>query len=192
MLADPGYEGAGHGVHVPVKKPAGVKDLDISTRARNALLRSVRCLGERGFALLTQRWRTLQHVTASPGRIGLIAKAALVLVLFEHKMITVRTKAHDRPGIPGGMPGVEVGTVITALTVDAALQHICAIFREQADRGDITATERDLLIDGAILLAMHVDDLGQNGRVGSHSGWPEGTLPEPVGRHQRHAAAAAA
>ena len=87
-LADPGYEGAGHGVHVPVKKPAGVKELDINTHARNALLRSVRCLGERGFALLTQRWRTLQHVTASPGKIGLIARAALVLVLFEHKMIT--------------------------------------------------------------------------------------------------------
>ena len=88
VLADPGYEGAGHGVHVPVKKPAGVKELDIDTRARNALLRSVRCLGERGFALLTQRWKTLQHVTASPGRIGLIARAALVLVLFEHKMLT--------------------------------------------------------------------------------------------------------
>ena len=42
VLADPGYEGAGHGVHVPVKKPAGVKELDIDTRARNALLRSVR------------------------------------------------------------------------------------------------------------------------------------------------------
>jgi hypothetical protein len=88
VLADPGYEGAGHGVHVPVKKPAGVKELDIDTRARNALIRSVRCLGERGFALLTQRWKTLQHVTASPGRIGLIARAAFVLVLFEHKMIT--------------------------------------------------------------------------------------------------------
>ena len=83
VLADPGYEGAGHGVHVPVKKPTGVAELDIDTRARNALLRSVRCLGERGFALLTQRWKTLQHVTASPGRIGLIARAAFVLVLFE-------------------------------------------------------------------------------------------------------------
>ncbi|MGH3164255.1 MAG: transposase family protein, partial [Streptosporangiaceae bacterium] len=31
VLADPGYEGAGHGVHVPVKKPAGVKELDIDT-----------------------------------------------------------------------------------------------------------------------------------------------------------------
>jgi hypothetical protein len=37
VLADPGYEGAGHGVHVPVKKPAGVRELDIDTRARNAL-----------------------------------------------------------------------------------------------------------------------------------------------------------
>ena len=86
----------------------------------------------------------------------------------------MRTKDHDRPGIPGGTPGTEVGTVITVLTVDAALQHICAVFRERADRGDITAAERDLLIDGAILLAMRVDDLAQDGRVGWGSGWPEG------------------
>jgi hypothetical protein len=88
------------------------------------------------------------------------------------------------------MPGVEVGIVITVLTVDEALQHSCAIFREQADRGDITPTERDLLIDGAILLAMRVDDLARDGRVGSGSGWPAGKLPRPVGRHERHAAAA--
>ncbi len=91
------------------------------------------------------------------------------------------------------MPGVEVETVITALTVDAELQHICAIFREQAGRGEITPTERDLLIDGAILLAMHVDDdLALDGRVGSNSGWPEGALPKPAGRHERRTAAAAA
>ncbi len=58
VLADPGYEGAGHGVHVPVKKPAGVNELDINTRARNALLRSVRCLGERGFAVAIQQAST--------------------------------------------------------------------------------------------------------------------------------------
>ena len=87
VLADPGYEGAGHGVHVPVKSRPGFKELDINARARNALLRSARCQGERSFALLTQRWRTLQHVTACHGRIGLIARAALVPVLFEHKMI---------------------------------------------------------------------------------------------------------
>jgi hypothetical protein len=89
------------------------------------------------------------------------------------------------------MPGVEVGTVITVLTVDTALQDICATFREQADRGGITPTERDLLIDGAVLLAMHVDDLARDGRVGSEPGWAEGPLPKPVGRHERHAAAAA-
>jgi len=39
----------------------------------------------RGFALMSQRWRILQSVMLSPGKIGDIAKAALVLVHFEHK-----------------------------------------------------------------------------------------------------------
>jgi DDE superfamily endonuclease len=86
-LADCGYEGAGHGVLTPVKKPKGVKELDINARTRNMLLSSARCLGERGFALLSQRWKTLQHVTASPSEIGPIARAALVLTLFEHKRL---------------------------------------------------------------------------------------------------------
>lgn len=64
--------------------------------------------------------------------------------------------------------------MVTVLTVEAALQHACAIFREQADRGDITPAERDLLIDGAILLAMHIDDLVQDRRVESHPDWPTG------------------
>jgi hypothetical protein len=89
------------------------------------------------------------------------------------------------------MPRVEVGTVITVLTVDVALQHICAVLREQADRGDITPTERDLLIDGAILLAMRVDDLAQDGGFGNFA-WPEEEAPDSVGRHERQAAAAAA
>jgi len=87
-LADSGYEGAGIGVLTPVKKPAGNQDLDIGTRTRNALLRDLRCRGERGFALLTQRWAALQHVTASPGRITEITRAALVLTQFEHKYIS--------------------------------------------------------------------------------------------------------
>jgi hypothetical protein len=87
------------------------------------------------------------------------------------------------------MPEAEVGTVITVLTVDAALQHICAAFREQADRGDITPAERDLMIDGAILLAMRVDDLARDGRADADSGWPESAPPEPAGRHERQAAA---
>jgi hypothetical protein len=86
-LADPGYDGAGIGIHLPVKQPADGRDLDINTRTRNALLRSLRCLGERGFALVTGRWRTLQHITASPGKIGDIARAALVLTHFEYGYI---------------------------------------------------------------------------------------------------------
>jgi hypothetical protein len=87
FLADSAYEGAGAGVLVPVKKPAR-SELDISTKTRNALLRSLRYQGERGFALMSQRWRALQHVMLSPTAIGDIAKSALVLVQFEHKMIT--------------------------------------------------------------------------------------------------------
>ena len=86
-LADCGYEGAGHGVLTPVKRPKGVTELDIDARTRNTLLSSVRCLGERGFALLSQRWKTLQNVTASPSGIGPITRAALVLTLFEHKRL---------------------------------------------------------------------------------------------------------
>jgi hypothetical protein len=83
-LADPGYEGAGHGVHTPVKKPSDGQELHINNRTYNMLLRSMRCIGERGFALLTQRWRVLQGVTMPPNRIGDIARAALVLTHFEH------------------------------------------------------------------------------------------------------------
>ena len=86
-LADPGYDGAGIGIHIPLKQPPGNRELDIGSRTRNAIQRSLRCLGERGFALLTQRWRTLQHITASPSKIGDIARAALVLTHFEHGYI---------------------------------------------------------------------------------------------------------
>jgi len=87
FLADSGYEGAGIGVLVPVRKPVR-GELDINTKTRNALLCSLRYQGERGFALMSQRWRVLQHVMVSPSAIGDITKAAIVLVLFEHKMIT--------------------------------------------------------------------------------------------------------
>ena len=87
ILADSGYEGAGAGVHVPVKKPVR-GELDIDTKTRNALLRSLRYQGERGFALMSQRWRALQHVMISPSAIGDLARSVLVLVQFEHKMIS--------------------------------------------------------------------------------------------------------
>ena len=53
------------------------------------MLRSLRCLGERGFALITQRSRTLQHITASPSKTGDIARAALTLTHFEHGYINL-------------------------------------------------------------------------------------------------------
>jgi DDE superfamily endonuclease len=83
-LADNGYDGAGIGVHTPIKQPAGNQVLDVDTRTRNALLRGLRCLGERGFAVLIGRWRALRHFTTSPSKIGDIVKAALVLTHFEH------------------------------------------------------------------------------------------------------------
>ena len=87
ILADSGYEGAGAGVLVPVRKPRR-GELDVDTKTRNALLRSLRYQGERGFALMSQRWRAMQHVMVSPTTIGDIAKSVLVLVQFEHKIIS--------------------------------------------------------------------------------------------------------
>jgi hypothetical protein len=87
-LADPGLVGAGIGILIPVRQPAGCRELDINARTRNAIQRSMRCLGKRGFALLTGRWRILHHITASPSRIGDIARAALVLTHFEHGYLT--------------------------------------------------------------------------------------------------------
>jgi hypothetical protein len=96
------------------------------------------------------------------------------------------------PAIPRGMPVMEVDIVITVFTVDAALQHTCALFRERASQGDITPMERDLLIDGAILLAMHLDEVAQSGRIGPSPGWSEAARPGHSGRHERQVAAAAA
>lgn len=79
--------------------------------------------------------------------------------------------------------------MITVLTVDTALQHVFALLREQADRGGITPAERDLMMDGAILLAMRVDDLAGEDRTGSDSGLPTGAVPEAAGRHERQAVA---
>ncbi len=87
-LADGGYSGAGIGVHTPVPQPADHQVLDPDTRCYNQLLRCLRCLGERGFALLVGRWRALQHITASPHRISAIAKTALVLTHFEYRYLS--------------------------------------------------------------------------------------------------------
>ncbi|MFI0464987.1 transposase family protein [Saccharopolyspora sp. 5N102] len=88
-LADGGFQGAGIGVHTPIKhnKTGKGRPLDVDNRTYNALLRGLRARGERGFALLTQRWRTLQHITASPRKITAIVQAALTLTHHEHGRI---------------------------------------------------------------------------------------------------------
>jgi hypothetical protein len=60
----------------------------VDNRTYNTLLRGLRCIGERGFAVLTGRWRTLRHITASPSKTGDIVKAALVLTHLEHGRLT--------------------------------------------------------------------------------------------------------
>ena len=47
----------------------------------------MRCLGERGFAILLGRWRTLRHTTASPRALGDIVRAALTLTHFEYRYL---------------------------------------------------------------------------------------------------------
>jgi DDE superfamily endonuclease len=88
-LADSGYEGAGSGVHTPIKQPGGGQILAADNRTYNALLRGLRSIGERGFAMLTGRWRTLQHTTASPSRIGPLVQAALVLTHIEQRQLRI-------------------------------------------------------------------------------------------------------
>ena len=87
-LADGDYEGAGIGIHILVKNPPGNQRPDLDTKTRNSLLRGLRSQGERGFALLSQRWTTLQRITASPRQTTEIVPAALVLTKFEHKYLT--------------------------------------------------------------------------------------------------------
>jgi hypothetical protein len=86
-LADAGYDGTGLGIHTPYKQTADGRPLAVDNRAHNLLLRSMRCLGERGFAILTGRWRTLRHTTASPRRLGDIVAAALHLTHFEYRYL---------------------------------------------------------------------------------------------------------
>jgi DDE superfamily endonuclease len=69
VLADGGYDGAGCGVLTPAPQRTDGIPLHVDTRTRNNLLRGLRWLGERGFALLTERWKALERVTMSPRNI---------------------------------------------------------------------------------------------------------------------------
>jgi hypothetical protein len=67
----------------------------IVRRGTARLYPSRRCRDHRErFALLTQRWAALQHVTADPARLTEITRAALVLTQFEHKYISYGPTDH--------------------------------------------------------------------------------------------------
>lgn len=55
-----------------------------NTRTYNKPRRGPRCIGEHGFAVLTERWKAPEHVTVSPRRITRNAQAALTHTHFEH------------------------------------------------------------------------------------------------------------
>jgi len=86
ILADDGYEGAGCGVLTPVAHRTDGIPVHVNARTYNKLLRGLRCLGERGFAVLTERWKALEHVTISPRKITQIARAALTITRFERRV----------------------------------------------------------------------------------------------------------
>lgn len=69
---------SGIGILIPVRQPAGGQELDINARTRNAIQRSPRCLGEREFACSPAGGAPAPH-HRQPGKIGNIARAALVL-----------------------------------------------------------------------------------------------------------------
>ncbi|MGR7025464.1 IS5 family transposase [Geodermatophilus sp. URMC 62] len=74
-LADKGYDGAGVGIHTPAKGA----HLAPSTATRNRLLTRLRAEGERGIALLKNRWKALRRIRLCPQRIGAVVAAALIL-----------------------------------------------------------------------------------------------------------------
>src|SRR3954447_3844828 len=78
-LADKGYDGAGAGIHTPVKGGG----LHPDTAARNELIGCLRAQGERGIALLKTRWKALRRIRLCPQRIGAVVAAALVLTTLE-------------------------------------------------------------------------------------------------------------
>ena len=86
-LANRGYDGAGIGIHIPARQQRGGRNSISAPAAAMPGSVPLRCLGEGGFALLKDRWRTLQHITASTGMIGDIARAVLVRTHFEQGYI---------------------------------------------------------------------------------------------------------
>ena len=83
-LTDLDYEGlAGPALRMPVKKTKGV-ELSEADKQYNLMIRGVHGVAERANSLLKTTFKALRRVSVCPWRIGVIAKAALVLLHLEH------------------------------------------------------------------------------------------------------------
>ena len=87
-LADPGYDGAGIGIHIPSSsQPTAGTSISIPAPATPSCARCA-AWENAGSPCSPAAGGPLQHITASPSKIGDIVRAALVLTHFEHGYIT--------------------------------------------------------------------------------------------------------
>ncbi|ABW12382.1 transposase IS4 family protein [Parafrankia sp. EAN1pec] len=87
VLFDLGYEGLGSPagpLATAYKKPKGGALTD-EQKAHNRVHNALRAVGERANALLKVTFRLLRNITIDPWKIGLVAKAALVILHTEHR-----------------------------------------------------------------------------------------------------------
>jgi hypothetical protein len=87
VLFDLGYEGSGNPagpLTTAYKKPKG-GTLTAEQKAHNRIHNALRAVGERANALLKVTSRLLHNITIDPWKIGLVAKAALVILHTEHR-----------------------------------------------------------------------------------------------------------
>ncbi len=90
VLFDLGYEGLGSPagpLATAYKKPAGGTLTD-EQKAHNRIHNALRAVGERANALLKVTFRLLHNITIDPWKIGLVAKAALVILHTEYRRTT--------------------------------------------------------------------------------------------------------
>jgi hypothetical protein len=89
VLFDLGYEGLGNSAGLPTiayKKPKGATLTD-EQKAHNRIHNGnvLRAVGKRANALLKAIFRLLRNITIDPWKIGLVAKATLVILHTEYR-----------------------------------------------------------------------------------------------------------
>jgi hypothetical protein len=90
VLFDLGYEGLGTQegpLAIAFKKPKS-GELTAEQKSHNRVHNSLRAVGERANALLKVTFRLLRNITIDPWKIGLVAKASLVILHTEYRRTT--------------------------------------------------------------------------------------------------------